>query len=320
MCRPQDELMELLWRDGQVVLQSQTHREQSQKHDHHQEALRSNTFLEDQETVSWIQYPPDEDPFETNDFSSHFFSTLDTFQRPTSVTVKPKAGPDPPQVTVRPKASPDPPQVMPPPKFRLTDSSSGNREQGKEQYSVTTVGPSHCGSGPSQNDLDVSMSHDRSKRIEDKLNPNASSSSGGSSGCSFGKDIKEMASGRSIATDRKRKHIMDTDEYVSQSDVCFNFQLMMIILENIFFGPSILRVLDCLCNTFCRQSVTSRTNDQDHREGVEQLKFIISPKGYFIGSSIYNIIYSLMLKDHITLFRQRKQIQYSVFFFLLFQI
>ncbi|CAH2058270.1 unnamed protein product [Thlaspi arvense] len=208
--RPQDELVELLWRDGQVVLQSQNQREQtqaqSQKEDHRQETLRPNTFLEDQETVSWIQYPPDEDPFENEDLSSHFLSTLDHLERPVSQTVKHKAGPSPPQ-------------VMPPPKFRLTDSSSG----GKEQYSVVTVGPSHCGSNQSQNDLDVSISHDRSKTIiDERLFPNASSSSGGSSGCSFGKNNKDMASGRSLTTDRKRKHIMDTDESVSRSDAIGN--------------------------------------------------------------------------------------------------
>lgn len=220
ICRPEDELVELLWRDGKVVLQSQTRREQTQtqtqKQDHHPEALRSNTFRGDQETVSWIQYPPEENPFETDDFSSRFFSTVDPLERPTSETAKPKAGLDPPQ-------------VMPPPKFRSTDSSSGVKELGKEQYSVKTVGPSHCESNQSQNDLDitverkdVSMSHDRSKTIDEKIYQNASSSSGGSSGCSFGKNMKEMASGRrNITTDRKRKHIMDTDEYVSQSDVCF---------------------------------------------------------------------------------------------------
>ncbi|VVB03181.1 unnamed protein product [Arabis nemorensis] len=212
--RPEDELVELLWRDGQVVLQSQTYREQNQtqtqKQDHHrQETLRSNTFLKDQETVSWIQYPPDENPFETDDFSSHFFSTVD----PSSET------------TVKPKSGPYPPQVMPPPKLRPTDSSSssGVRELGKEEYSVKTVGPSHCVSNQSQNDLtvegkDVSMSHDQSKTIEEKVYQNATSSSGGSSGCIFGKNMKEMANERNITTDRKRKHIMDTDESVSHSD------------------------------------------------------------------------------------------------------
>ncbi|WZY90955.1 hypothetical protein YC2023_047690 [Brassica napus] len=212
--RPQDELVELLWRDGQVVLQSQTNREQTQaqtvKHDHHQETLRSQTFLDDQETVSWLQYPPYEDQFITDGFSSHFFSTGNPLERPAPETVKHEAGPDPPD------------QAMPPPKFRLTNSSSSVKELGKEQYSVVTVGPSHCGSSQSHNNLDVSMRHDRSKTVNERLYHNAGSSSGGSSGCSFGKNIKEMAGVQSITTDRKRKHIIDTDGYVSQSDVIGN--------------------------------------------------------------------------------------------------
>lgn len=211
MCRAQDELVELLWRDGEVVLQSQTNREQTQaqteKYDHHQETLRSNNFLEDQETVSWIQYPPDEDPFIAADFSSHFFSTANPLEKPATEIFKHDAGPDPPD------------QVMPPPKFWLMDSSSGVKQLGKEQYSVVTVGPSHCGSNQPHNNLDVSMSHDRNKTVVERLYHNAGSSSGGSSGCSFGKNIKEIASGQSITTNRKRKIIMDTDESLSQSDV-----------------------------------------------------------------------------------------------------
>ncbi|KAG5381466.1 hypothetical protein IGI04_032936, partial [Brassica rapa subsp. trilocularis] len=225
--RPQDELVELLWRDGQVVLQSQTNREQTQaqtvKHDHHQETLRSQTFLDDQETVSWLQYPPYEDQFITDGFSSHFFSTGNPLERPAPETVKHEGGPDPPD------------QAMPPPKFRTRKGTI---------LSVVTVGPSHCGSSQSHNNLDVSVSHDRSKTVNERLYHNAGSSSGGSSGCSFGKNIKEMASVQSITTDRKRKHIMDTDGYASQPDV------------------------------------TNRTNHKDQRAGVEQLKFIISPKGY----------------------------------------
>ena len=198
-----------------MVLQSQTNREQTQaqtvKHDHHQETLRSHTFLEDQETVSWLQYPPYEDQFITDGFSSHFFSTGNPLERPASEMVKHEAGPDPPD------------QAMPPPMFRLTDSSSSVKELGKEQYSVVTVGPSHCGSSQSHNNLDVSVRHDRSKTVNERLYHNAGSSSGGSSGCSFGKNIKEMAGVQSITTDRKRKHIVDTDEYASQPDVCFIF-------------------------------------------------------------------------------------------------
>ncbi|KAJ4906581.1 Transcription factor PIF4 [Raphanus sativus] len=203
--RPQDDLVELLWRDGQVVQQSQTHRDQTQKQDYQQETLRPNTFLEDQETVSWIQYPLDEDPFESEDLTSPFFSTIDLLQRPASETAKHDASPKPPD------------QVMPPPKFRLTDSSSEVRELGKEQYSVVTVGPSHCGSNQSQTVLDGSL-----RAVDGRPYPNASSSSGGSSGCSFGKNNKDMACVRRFTAERKRKHIMDTDESVSQSDAIGN--------------------------------------------------------------------------------------------------
>lgn len=51
-----------------------------------------------------------------------------------------------------------------------------------------------------------------------------------------------------------------------------------------FFGTFVI-----VLETFYRLLVTSRTSDQDQREGVEQLKFIISLKGYFIGSLIYNL-------------------------------
>ncbi|EOA24049.1 hypothetical protein CARUB_v10017267mg [Capsella rubella] len=207
--RPEDELVELLWRDGQVVLQSQARREPSVQVQNHKQALRkphnifldnqetvqkpNNALLDDQETVSWIQYPPDDvvDPFES-EFSSHLFSSinhLDGPEKPRSI-----------EETVKSEA-----QAMAPPKFRS---------------SVITVGPSHCGSNQSTNDhqvntLPVSMT-DRSKNVEERLD----TSSGGSSGCSYGRNNKETVSGRSVTIDRKRKHVMDADqESVSQSDV-----------------------------------------------------------------------------------------------------
>ncbi|KAL5540157.1 hypothetical protein UlMin_044036 [Ulmus minor] len=82
------DLVELLWRNGQVILHSQTHRKSSlnpnesrqvQKHD--QQAIRaggsygnSSSMVQDDETVSWIQYPL-EDSFE-KELCSNFFSEL----------------------------------------------------------------------------------------------------------------------------------------------------------------------------------------------------------------------------------------------------
>ncbi|XP_024019248.1 transcription factor PIF4 isoform X2 [Morus notabilis] len=84
------DLVEILWRNGQVVLHSQTHRKQAlnnpndprqvQKHDHHdQQATRacgsygnSINMSQDDESASWIHYPL-EDSFE-KEFCSNLFS------------------------------------------------------------------------------------------------------------------------------------------------------------------------------------------------------------------------------------------------------
>ncbi|KAM0956096.1 hypothetical protein ACFX2A_024914 [Malus domestica] len=86
---PDHELVELLWRNGQVVLNSQTHRKPSlnpndqprqvQKHD--QQSIRSGglygnsgSLIQDDDAVSLIHYPL-EDSFD-KEFCSHFFSEL----------------------------------------------------------------------------------------------------------------------------------------------------------------------------------------------------------------------------------------------------
>lgn len=85
------DFVELLWRNGQVVLHSQTHRKQahynnpndqpSQVHKHDQQATRGCgpygnliNMSQDDETVSWIHYPL-EDSFE-KEFCSNLFSDL----------------------------------------------------------------------------------------------------------------------------------------------------------------------------------------------------------------------------------------------------
>ncbi|KAF5732521.1 hypothetical protein HS088_TW17G00048 [Tripterygium wilfordii] len=86
---PDNELIELLWRNGQVVFNSQTHRKPSANEPRqvlkpdHQSSLRGNntssyanstTLIQDDETVSWIQYPLD-DSFD-KEFCSNFLSEL----------------------------------------------------------------------------------------------------------------------------------------------------------------------------------------------------------------------------------------------------
>ncbi|KAL5858969.1 hypothetical protein ACOSQ4_000265 [Xanthoceras sorbifolium] len=82
---PDNEIVELLWRNGQVVLNSQTHRRPSlnsnESRQVHKQTLRgsgsygnSSNLIQDDETVSWIQSPI-EDSFD-KEFYSAFFSEL----------------------------------------------------------------------------------------------------------------------------------------------------------------------------------------------------------------------------------------------------
>jgi len=81
-CRLGNDLVELLWRNGQVVLHSQAHRKPSphvQKHDSTTvkgsgSILNSSHLIQEDDAVSWIQYPL-EDSFE-KEFCSNFFSEL----------------------------------------------------------------------------------------------------------------------------------------------------------------------------------------------------------------------------------------------------
>ncbi|CAK7346627.1 unnamed protein product [Dovyalis caffra] len=82
LCRQDNDLVELLWRNGQVVLHSQAHRKPNphvQKHD--LPAVRdsgsvpnSSHLIQDDETVSWIQYPLED--YSGKEFCSNFFSEL----------------------------------------------------------------------------------------------------------------------------------------------------------------------------------------------------------------------------------------------------
>ncbi|CAM8890936.1 unnamed protein product [Rhodiola kirilowii] len=86
---PDNELVELLWRNGQVVMHSQTHRksgasdpnEPKAVHKHDQSSFKGSescwnpsNLIQDDETVSWLHYPLD-DPME-NEFGSNLFIEL----------------------------------------------------------------------------------------------------------------------------------------------------------------------------------------------------------------------------------------------------
>ncbi|KAG6480931.1 hypothetical protein ZIOFF_057522 [Zingiber officinale] len=79
---PENELVELLWRNGHVVMHSQTHRrapaysEFKQPQRHEQSLGNSSNLIQEPESASWFQYPFD-DPFE-REFCSEFFPEIVT--------------------------------------------------------------------------------------------------------------------------------------------------------------------------------------------------------------------------------------------------
>lgn len=132
----EDELTELLWRNGQLVLNSQTNKKsnpianeskQINKNDERQKETGNSSGLMSQgdETVSWLQYPLEEEESIDKEFYSNFFGEF--FQS----------------------------NPLPAP-----DSHAGNRKDvyfsqlsdGQLECSVMTVGSSHCGS----NEADLS--------------------------------------------------------------------------------------------------------------------------------------------------------------------
>ncbi|KAK9038416.1 hypothetical protein V6N11_023287 [Hibiscus sabdariffa] len=177
-----NELVELLWENGQVVLNSQTHRKQVQKND--QPTVRagglsygnSSNLIHDDETVSWIHYPI-EDPFE-KEFCSNLFSELPLSdpEEADNINNKTARQPDHQQATANSNqlnlsssATDFRGNPMPPPKFQfdsaqekknlqgLSKSNGGNSvlREAKE-CSALTVGSSYCGSNQVRNDIDFS--------------------------------------------------------------------------------------------------------------------------------------------------------------------
>lgn len=150
---PDHDLVELLWRNGQVVMQSQTHKKQGpnvpsesrqvQKHD--EQPLRfsgsygtSSNLNQEEEPVSWIQYPV-EDCLE-KEFCSNFFmempSSIPGFEANKAIKQFAASG------TTNVMASSQQPVIkqsfgselplnpMPPPRFQVPDSGLQNSDSG----------------------------------------------------------------------------------------------------------------------------------------------------------------------------------------------
>lgn len=213
--RPDNDLVELLWQNGQIVLHNQTHRKSPppcvgfRQSQNPKSVLKSeitnvnaNNLVQEDETMSWFQYPID-DPLE-RDFYAEFFEL-------------PSGG--------------------------FTDNSLGKEKcaeaenesnavnlgsgvqvvGGGECSSIMTIGSSICGSNQVPTQVEGSNLHhlntaklpiEGNKCYNSSTHEATATSSSGGSGCSIG--ITQQQSISNQGTKRKER---STEESASQSEV-----------------------------------------------------------------------------------------------------
>lgn len=212
--RPDNELVELLWHNGQIVLHNQTHRKSPppcidfRQSQNPKSVLKSeitnvnaNNLAQEDETMSWFQYPID-DPLE-RDFYTEFFELPNGGFNDNSLGKE---------------------------KCAETENESnavnlGSGVQvggGGECSSIMTIGSSICGSNQVPTQVEGSNLHhlNTAKLPIEGNNYNSSTheatatSSSGGSGCSIG--ITQQQSISNQGTKRKER---STEESESQSEV-----------------------------------------------------------------------------------------------------
>nr|KYP43023.1 Transcription factor PIF4 [Cajanus cajan] len=211
------ELVELLWQNGQVVLHSQTHRKPVVNSFAPRPVLKnfqsrtsepfgnSSNLIQDDETVSWIQYPL-EDTLE-QEFCSNLLSELPHCEVESYKQIKPfEEG----KFTKLDASTPlNVSSASPNAHFRdkITGSMSKNEIR---EGSLMTIGSSYCGSNHIPQDPDASRASSNGK--SEMLEPTTTSSSGGS-GSSLGKTCSLSTRNQG----QKRKGV-DVEESEDQSE------------------------------------------------------------------------------------------------------
>lgn len=189
-----DELIELLWQNGHVVMQSQTNRkplappsELRQFANKGEVTQKStNSVVQDDETTSWFPYPIDES-FD-KDFFSEFFSEMPTNAGNSTTYTPEKLNKD--LLMPPPKPSHGIMEIPKQPRVDPVDRGDG---------SFATIGSSICGSN-------VAV------KGEEKLHASGldATVSYNSSGCSYGRTVQE-----STGTHSNKRKERDLEESAS---------------------------------------------------------------------------------------------------------
>ncbi|KAK6157044.1 hypothetical protein DH2020_011292 [Rehmannia glutinosa] len=223
----ENDLVELLWQNGEVVLHSQNNRKQSkqQVHKHDQSPTNPNNLIQDDETISWIDCPIDES------FEKEFYANFSSSELPSFNPVETN------KLEKRLDFAPLP--LPPPPRFDAFDTSHDQNQNsigfGKTddlhspvkkqamnrtkqvpvtECSVRTIGTSHCASNQVANETDMSWASKVSppyESTEKETVGQAITSCSGGSGSSFWNQSNDHTNGH------KRKS-RDVEESECRSD------------------------------------------------------------------------------------------------------
>ncbi|KAH6785226.1 hypothetical protein C2S51_037681 [Perilla frutescens var. frutescens] len=165
----ENELVELLWQNGEIVLHSQNNRKQGCDPSKSKHVRDPNSLIQDDETVSWIDCPIDES-FE-RDFCANFLSEIPSFDESNKPSVKLdgergfKFGASEVNHAMPSSQHQDfAPPAPPPPRFQAVDAAHQNQLPVKKQAfsrvehecSGMTIGSSHCASNQVVNEVDMS--------------------------------------------------------------------------------------------------------------------------------------------------------------------
>ncbi|KAG8387117.1 hypothetical protein BUALT_Bualt03G0219900 [Buddleja alternifolia] len=216
----ENELMELLWENGEVVLHSQTQRKESTSRS---TIHNPNTLIQDDETVSWITCPIDES-FE-KEFCANFLSEIPPVEanRLSGLYEGEKVS----KVGVSDVNNVLSNSQLPPPRFeafgkRKTSNlefpvkKPGFDHKGHDKLlegSIMTIGSSHCASNQVNNEMEENYAWKVSESMGTDLPEQAITSSSGGSGSSFWK-----RNDKSNETNSHKRKKRDMEESQCQSD------------------------------------------------------------------------------------------------------
>ncbi|GFP96401.1 transcription factor pif4 [Phtheirospermum japonicum] len=211
----ENELVELLWQNGEVVLNNQTNnrKQPKQVHKHHDDQSNPNNTIQDFETISWIDCPIDES------FQKEFYANL---------------------LSEIPSPNPiEPLQVFDQNLESVVKPDNSVKSPGKKQAiergpvtecSVRTINSSHCASNQVANDVDKSWASSSygigSKTVSAGVEVKYGRNMGPQYESTFGKAITSCSGGSgsssfwnlSNETNSHKRKVRDVEESECRSD------------------------------------------------------------------------------------------------------